>query len=56
MRDIRVATAQFETRDNDREYNLGRIRELTRIAAEKDAEIVSFHESCIPGITPGFRR
>ena len=51
MRDIRVATAQFETRDNDREYNLGRIRELTRIAAEKDAEIVSFHESCIPAYT-----
>lgn len=51
MRDIRVATAQYETRDNDREYNLGRIHELTRIAAEKDAEIVSFHESCIPAYT-----
>ncbi len=51
MRDIRVATAQFETRDDDREYNLDRIHELTRHAAELDAEIVSFHESCIPAYT-----
>ncbi len=51
MRDIRVATAQFENRDNDLEYNLGRIRELTRRAAEQHAEIVSFHESCIPAYT-----
>lgn len=49
MRDIRVATAQFEHRDNDREYNLGRIRELTRRAADQGAEIVSFHECCVSG-------
>ncbi len=48
MRDIRVATAQFETRDNDKAYNLGRIRELTRRAVEQGAQIVSFHEGCIP--------
>jgi predicted amidohydrolase len=48
MRDIRVATAQFENRDNDKAYNLGRIRELTRTAVEQGAEIVSFHEVCIP--------
>ncbi|MCH7728700.1 MAG: nitrilase, partial [Planctomycetes bacterium] len=51
MRDIRVATAQFENRDNDKEYNLSRIRELTRRAALQGAEIVSFHEGCIPGYT-----
>ena len=51
MRDIRVATAQFENRDNDPSYNLSRIRELTRRAAEQGAEIVSFHEGCIPGYT-----
>lgn len=51
MRDIRVATAQFENRDNDLDYNIGRIYELTRRAAEQDAEIVSFHESCIPAYT-----
>ena len=49
MRDIRVATAQFEHRDKDREYNLGKIRELSRRAVEGGAEIVSFHEGCLLG-------
>lgn len=47
MRDIRVAAAQFEYRDGDKEYNLSRIRELTRAAVEQGAEVVSFHECCI---------
>lgn len=51
MRDIRVAAAQFEHRDNDKAYNLSRIRELTRRAVEQGAEIVSFHEICIPAYT-----
>ncbi len=51
MRDIRVATAQFEHRDNNKAYNLGRIRELTRRAVEQGAEIVSFHECCISSYT-----
>ena len=51
MRDIRVATAQFENRDNDKDYNLGQIHQLTQRAAEEGAEIVSFHESCIPAYT-----
>jgi predicted amidohydrolase len=48
MRDIRVATVQFETRDNDKQFNLGRIRALAGQAASLGAEIVSFHECCIP--------
>ncbi|PIY37984.1 MAG: nitrilase, partial [Armatimonadetes bacterium CG_4_10_14_3_um_filter_59_10] len=51
MRDIRVAAAQFEGRDNDKAYNLSRIRELTRRAVDQGAEIVSFHEGCIPAYT-----
>ena len=51
MRDIRVATAQFEHRDNDKTYNLSRIHELTRRAVEQGAEIVSFHECSITGYT-----
>jgi predicted amidohydrolase len=51
MRDIRVATAQFENKDNDPEYNLGRVRELTRRAVDQGAEIVSFHEGCVPAYT-----
>ena len=49
MRDIRVAAAQFENRDNDPAYNLSRVRELTRQAVDQGAEIVSFHEGCVPG-------
>jgi len=48
MRDVRVAAAQFENKDNDKAYNLSRIRDLTREAVEQGAEIVSFHEGCIP--------
>ena len=49
MREIRVATAQFEHRNRDSAYNLARIRELTRKGVEQGAEIVSFHECCISG-------
>ena len=48
MRDIRIAAAQFEGRDADKEFNLSRIRELTRTAVERKAELVCFHEMCIP--------
>ncbi|MCA9141508.1 MAG: nitrilase [Planctomycetaceae bacterium] len=51
MREIRVAAAQFENRDNDPAYNLERIHALTHRAVEQGAEIVSFHEGCIPGYT-----
>jgi len=51
MRDIRVATAQFEHRNNDKVYNLSRVRALTRRAVEQGAEIVSFHECCLSGYT-----
>lgn len=44
MRDIRIGAAQFEGRDADKQYNLGRIRELTGIAASRGAELVGFHE------------
>jgi predicted amidohydrolase len=51
MRDIRIAAAQFEHRDNDKPYNLSRIHDLTRRAVEQGAEIVSFHECSITGYT-----
>ena len=51
MRDIRIAAAQFEARDGDKEYNFGRIEQLARQATGEGAEIVSFHECCIPGYT-----
>lgn len=51
MRDIRIATAQFEHCDNDKQANLARIRDLTRQAVEQGAQVVCFHEMCIPGYT-----
>ena len=51
MRDIRIAAAQFEARDADKDYNFGRIETLARQAVAQGAEIVSFHECCIPGYT-----
>ena len=51
MHDIRIAAAQFEPRDRDKGYNLDRIHALTAQAVAAGAEIVSFHECCIPGYT-----
>ncbi len=51
MRQIRIAAAQFEHRNADKNYNLTRIDELTRQAAAEGAEVVSFHECSIPAYT-----
>jgi predicted amidohydrolase len=47
MKEINIATAQFQTRNGDKKYNLSRIEELTKEAAGKGARIVSFHEMSI---------
>jgi predicted amidohydrolase len=49
MREIKIGAAQFEHRDGNKAYNLGRIRELTRQAVASGAEFVSFHECAISG-------
>ncbi|MFX1706500.1 nitrilase family protein [Chitinophaga sp. CC14] len=51
MNDIRIATAQFENRSNDKAYNLGVIRELSRQAAADGADAVAFHECSVTGYT-----
>jgi len=51
MRDVRIAVAQFEARDGDKDYNFSRIEALARRAVSEGAEIVSFHECCIPAYT-----
>ncbi len=51
MREIRVGAAQFEVRDNDKEYNLGVIERLAAKAAAEGAELVCFNECSIPGYT-----
>lgn len=49
MREIRIAAVQFENRDNDKDYNLARVEALAGRAVDEGAEIVCFHEGCIPG-------
>ncbi|MEZ5366899.1 MAG: nitrilase family protein [Bryobacterales bacterium] len=51
MREIRIATVQFEARDADKAYNLQRMDELAGQAAADGAELVVFHECCVPGYT-----
>ncbi len=51
MREIKIGAAQFEARDGDKAYNLGRIDALTHQAAAEGAEIACFHECSIPGYT-----
>src|SRR6185295_9685441 len=51
MNDLRVAAAQFEARDRDKAFNLSRIRELSKRAVDRGAQVASFHECSITGYT-----
>src|SRR5215831_1068900 len=47
--DLRIATAQFENRSGDKEFNLAAIEELAARAAHLGAQVVAFHECSITG-------
>ena len=49
MKDIKIATAQFENKSGDKEYNLSVIDKLSRTAAADGADIVAFHECSVTG-------
>ncbi len=49
MRDIRVATVQFQHAPGDKEYNLGRVRHFVAEGAGEKAEIIAFPEMCLTG-------
>ena len=51
MQNIKIATAQFEHRSGDKDYNLSVIRELSAKAAAKGAQVIAFHECSITGYT-----
>lgn len=51
MEPIKIATAQFEHSNNDKEYNLEKIRQLSAAAAAGGARAVAFHECSITGYT-----
>jgi predicted amidohydrolase len=49
MRNIKIASAQFENRSGDKDYNLTRIEELSKKAAEEGADAIAFHECSVTG-------
>lgn len=51
MKNLKIATAQFENRSHDKAYNLGIIEKLSREAAEAGADVINFHECSITGYT-----
>lgn len=51
MKNIKIATAQFENESADKKYNLSVIRKLSAKAAEQGAQAVAFHECSITGYT-----
>src|SRR5882757_9177665 len=51
MRNLKIATAQFENKSGDKTYNLNKIRELSAQAAAQGADVIAFHECSITGYT-----
>jgi predicted amidohydrolase len=49
MRDIRVATVQFQHAPGDKTANLARVRHFVTEAARSGAEIIAFPEMCLTG-------
>lgn len=51
MEPIKIATAQFENKSNDKAYNLDIIRQMSAQAARQGAKAIAFHECSITGYT-----
>ena len=51
MENIKVATAQFENKSNDKDYNLSIIDKLSKQAAIQGANMIAFHECSVTGYT-----
>lgn len=51
MNTLRIATAQFEHRSGDKDFNLGVIDRLAARARQASADVVAFHECSITGYT-----
>jgi predicted amidohydrolase len=49
MRDIRVATVQFQPAASDKFYNVGRVRHFVAAAARSRVEMIAFPEMCLTG-------
>src|ERR1044072_1258323 len=51
MQAIKIATAQFEHKSGDKQYNLSVIDQMAKNAASRGAHAIAFHECSITGYT-----
>jgi predicted amidohydrolase len=51
MKSIKIATAQFENRSGDKDYNLSVIEKLSKKASDEGADVIAFHECSVTGYT-----
>jgi len=51
MKDLKIATAQFENKSGDKNYNLEVIDSMAAEAARQGAQAIAFHECSITGYT-----
>lgn len=51
MKNLKIATAQFENKSGDKSYNLSVIEKLSREAALAGAHVINFHECSVTGYT-----
>jgi predicted amidohydrolase len=51
MKNLKIATAQFENKSGDKTYNLSVIEKLSREAALAGAHVINFHECSVTGYT-----
>lgn len=51
MDDIKISTAQFETKNGDKAYNLSVIEKLAKKASEEGSDVIAFHECSITSYT-----
>lgn len=49
MQNLKIATAQFENRSGDKDYNLSIIKQLSAGAAARGADVIAFHECSVTG-------
>lgn len=51
MKNLKIATAQFENKSGDKNYNLSVIEKLSQKASSEGCDVISFHECSITGYT-----
>jgi predicted amidohydrolase len=51
MKNLKIATAQFEHKSGDKAYNLSVIKTLAGKASQQGADVIAFHECSVTGYT-----